>query len=216
MNLKLNNRIFLKLEFFIIYIFSPTLLTVLNVQLKNLVIPIIITFAIYSFIILILDKKFDREILYKINCKENCLIKVLLRFFTGSILLVILTLIFNKELFLYFPKSNFELWLTVLLFYPLISVYPQELVFRSFFFHRYSSIFKSDKLMVFMSGISFGFAHIIFQNWVAPLLSVLGGIIFANTYLKTNRLLYSVFEHSLWGDFIFTIGLGYYFYSGNI
>ena len=28
-----------------------------------------------------------------------------------------------------------------MIFYPLVSVYPQEIIFRSFFFHRYRDLF---------------------------------------------------------------------------
>jgi membrane protease YdiL (CAAX protease family) len=70
--------------------------------------------------------------------------------------------------------------------------------------------------MILASGICFGLAHIFFFNVWALSLSTVGGFIFAWTYNRTGSIVYSGIEHGLWGDFIFTIGLGIYFYSGAI
>ena len=40
--------------------------------------------------------------------------------------------------------------------------------------------------------------------------------LFARTYAGSRSFLQAVVEHSLWGNFIFTIGLGWYFYGGAI
>lgn len=107
-------------------------------------------------------------------------------------------------------------WALVMVAYPLISVVPQEIIFRMFFFERYQHIFKSRELMIIASGLAFGMAHLIFENWVAPLLTAVGGILFALTYSKKRSLALVSLEHALYGDFIFTIGLGYYFYHGTV
>lgn len=56
--------------------------------------------------------------------------------------------------------------------------------------------------------------HIIFRNPVAPLLTLPGGYLFATTYTRTRSLLITGIEHALYGDLVFTIGLGIYFYKG--
>jgi membrane protease YdiL (CAAX protease family) len=103
-----------------------------------------------------------------------------------------------------------------MILYPLLSVYPQELIFRPFLFHRYRDLFPEQWMMVLVSGLTFGLAHIFFENWIAPILSVIGGLLFARTYQKSNSTLQAALEHGLWGDLIFTIGLGWYFYGGSI
>jgi hypothetical protein len=70
--------------------------------------------------------------------------------------------------------------------------------------------------MVIASGVSFGLAHLFFANWIAPLLSSVGGILFAITYAQTSSTVLVSIEHAIWGNFIFTIGLGWYFYGGSI
>jgi uncharacterized protein len=64
------------------------------------------------------------------------------------------------------------------------------------------------------SALAFGFVHIIFGSWISVVLSTIGGLLFALTYMKSGSLLLTCIEHALFGDFIFTIGLGQFFYHG--
>jgi membrane protease YdiL (CAAX protease family) len=100
-----------------------------------------------------------------------------------------------------------------MLLYPLLSVWPQEVIFRRFFFARYQEIFGAAGLVP-ASALAFGFAHIIFLNWVAVAMTLAGGAIFATDYARYRRLGLACLEHSLYGCLIFTIGLGQYFYTG--
>ena len=70
--------------------------------------------------------------------------------------------------------------------------------------------------MVAMSSIAFCLAHILFNNWLAPVLGLVGGIIFEGTYKKTKSLLMVSIEHSLYGDTLFFIGLGWFFWGGSV
>ena len=107
-------------------------------------------------------------------------------------------------------------WMVVMIAYPLLSVYPQEILFRTFFFHRYRPILGSRHGAILWSAFVFGLAHLFFANWIAPTLTALGGYLFARTYTRSGSTLAAVIEHALWGDFLFTIGLGWYFYGGSI
>jgi uncharacterized protein len=116
------------------------------------------------------------------------------------------------------PDALFALpriWLLVMLIYPLVSVYPQEIVFRAFFFCRYRSLFGKGWGMVAASAFAFAFAHITFHNWVAIALTLPGGIIFGRSYQRTNALLFVACEHALYGCLIFTVGLGRYLLEGT-
>lgn len=107
--------------------------------------------------------------------------------------------------------TNPGVWAVIVLLYPLLSVLPQELLFRTYFFHRYRSIFRDDMAMVLASALTFGFVHIIYGNWVSVGLSAIGGVLFSITYIQTGSLLAACVEHAIFGDFLFTIGLGGYF-----
>jgi membrane protease YdiL (CAAX protease family) len=57
--------------------------------------------------------------------------------------------------------------------------------------------------------------HIIFGNWLAIALCLIGGFLFSFTYRNTGSLLLTCVDHALFGNFLFTIGLGKYFYHGK-
>jgi len=63
------------------------------------------------------------------------------------------------------------------------------------------------------NAVLFAFAHILFRNWVAVIGSFVAGLLWATTYLKSRSLLVVSIEHALYGNFVFTLGIGYYFYA---
>ncbi|HQI02242.1 MAG TPA: CPBP family intramembrane metalloprotease [Deltaproteobacteria bacterium] len=178
--------------------------------------PIVLLVSFLCFLSLITDKDFDRKRLWHIRDFPVHIKAIMITFFIAATGIAFFTYLFQRMYFLYFLSAEPRLWLVFVLIYPLLVVYPQELVFRAFFFHRYRSIFEHRLTMIALSGISFGLAHLFFANWYAPVLSTLGGILFAYRYTKAQSLVVAAFEHGLWGNFLFTIGMGWYFYSGSI
>jgi membrane protease YdiL (CAAX protease family) len=140
---------------------------------------------------------------------------IILRFAFSAILLSILTYYYFPDLFLRFPTQRPQLWLLVMMLYPILSAYPQEIISRVFFFQRYAHLFPNIKLLILLNAILFAWMHILFGNWIAIILSFIGGLFFAQTYYKTRSLLLVTIEHLLYGNFLFTIGLGWFFYHGN-
>ncbi len=100
--------------------------------------------------------------------------------------------------------------------YPILSVYPQGLLYRGFFLHRYAGLFPATHaghwMLLLAGAAAFGFLHIIFRNPLAVMLTFFGGILFAWRYEQTGSLFVSGFEHALYGCWLFTVGLGQYFY----
>lgn len=141
---------------------------------------------------------------------------ILLRFLFCTLLLAVVVAFWKPQHFLSFVCERPLFWAFVMVAYPLLSVIPQEIIFRSFFFQRYTRIFPTTGLMIIASGAMFGAAHLIFQNWVAPVLCLIGGLIFASTYAKTRSLALVAIEHALYGCMMFTVGLGTYFYHGAV
>lgn len=109
------------------------------------------------------------------------------------------------------PLRRPRLWLLLLFVYSGLSVFPQELVFRGFFFHRYRSLTRSEIPMVLVNAASFGLAHAFLGHWLPVLLTFLGGILFSTTYLRSRSVLVVSVEHALYGLWLFTVGLGTYF-----
>lgn len=141
---------------------------------------------------------------------------ILLRFLLSAIPISVCVALFAPEMLFSFVREKPLFWAVVMVLYPVISVVVQEVVYRSFFFARYAEIFGTKWGMLLASGLTFGFAHLVFQNWLAPLLCMVGGVMFAYTYARHRSLALVSFEHALYGNFLFTIGLGKFFYHGSV
>jgi membrane protease YdiL (CAAX protease family) len=122
-------------------------------------------------------------------------------------------LVVQQTLFSFVRRAP-AFWAIVMMLYPVLSVYPQGIIYRAFFLERYRTLFPGPILLIAMSAIAFSFAHIIFRKPIAVGFTLIGGLLFAWRYTHTNSLLVSSFEHALYGCWMFTIGLGEYFYKG--
>lgn len=121
----------------------------------------------------------------------------------------------RHELFI-FARKKPATWAMVMVAYPVLSVYPQGIVFRAFLFDRYRALFPATWLMILMSVAAFTYIHIVFRNWIAIVLTGCGGVLFALRYAHTGSLFISCFEHALYGCWLFTVGLGkWFFYRGQ-
>ena len=138
--------------------------------------------------------------------------EMLRRFVLCGAALTLATWLLAPGLFLSLPLHRPRFWALIMLLYPLLSVWPQEIIFRRFLFARYEPIF--GRATVAVSALAFGYAHIIFLNAWAVLLTLAGGWLFARSYAATRSLTFSGVEHALYGCLVFTIGLGQYFYTG--
>lgn len=141
--------------------------------------------------------------------------RALLRFLVLAAGLALLTLLLVPERFMRFPLDRFPLWLAVMVLYPPLSIVPQELFFRSFYFTRYGGIVAEKNLGILINGILFGFGHVVLDNWIAPTFCALGGVILADSFQQHRSLKWAVIEHALYGCWIFTVGIGWYFFTGN-
>lgn len=100
------------------------------------------------------------------------------------------------------------LWLSVCLFYCFVSVLPQEFLYRSFFFRRYQVLVDSAPVFILLNALVFCAAHLMFHNWLVLLITFCGGLLFAFTYQKTRSYWLVSAEHSFYGLWIFTLGMG--------
>ena len=105
-------------------------------------------------------------------------------------------------------KTNLWFWLMLSAFYSIFSVYPQEFLYRSFFFARYRNVVKNPTWFIAINAIVFSLAHVGFKNPLVLGITFLGGIVFAITYSKTKSLLFTSVEHAIYGAWLFTVGAG--------
>ena len=113
------------------------------------------------------------------------------------------------------PRHNPGLMLAIWALYPLLSALPQELVFRALFFHRYALILPRGRAAIALNAAIFSFAHLMYWSWVVAVLTFVGGWFFARAYLKRGFPSAWVL-HAAAGNALFTVGMGVYFYSGNV
>lgn len=122
---------------------------------------------------------------------------------------------YHPSWFFEFPTHRPETYKRIMLAYPFFSVAAQELLYRSFFFHRYGPLFGTHAwLIVIVNGLLFGYAHIVMGSTFAIAATALGGLILAARYAMTRSFWAVFIEHTLWGWLVFTIGLGRYFFTG--
>ena len=119
------------------------------------------------------------------------------------------------DAFLALPANNPRLWAKIMLLYPIFSVLAQELIYRSFFFHRYGPLFGRERWLIILTNAAvFGLAHIIYGSIVSLVLTAIFGVLLAWRYERTRSYWAVWFEHTLYGLLVFTIGLGRYFFTG--
>ena len=204
------------LECMILFFILPVAAPLFRKQIAFKVIPLTVILSVFCILLLRRDPAFDCRRLISIKGLSAHLWKIIGIFIPAACALSILTYYAYPHLFLTFPVSRPVSWALLMILYPPFAAYSQEIIFRSWFFHRYAVLFASSQVMVMMSALSFGLAHLFYGNWVAPVIASAGGVIFGYRYLRTNCLTAVALEHGLWGDFLFSIGIGWFLYSGQI
>ena len=163
--------------------------------------------------LLLTDRSFDRRELYQFKLFVGWQ-WLIVRFIIFGALIFLFVLYFMPERLFSFVHSRPKLWALVMILYPIISVYPQELIYRSFFFHRYKALMPLPALIV-VNILCFGLMHSIFHNWVAVIFTLIGGAFFIQTYLRSHSLLTVTVEHAIYGNWIFTVGAGIFFFNSH-
>ena len=193
------------LELFIIFILIPISFAFNYVPILKLTIGVLgFTYIIYVLfkvekMKLQIEKNINWVAFWKLTIIKLLIIAVITSLFVwftdaNSLFIVVL----NK------PK----LWILILILYSLFSVYPQEFLYRTFFFKRYKNLFKNENIFIVINALLFSLAHLFFKNMLVLMLTFIGGILFAITFKKTKSTLLVSIEHSIYGCWLFTVGMG--------
>jgi len=196
------------LEFTLIFVSLPLLGFFLRAYLANWLIPALIILMAVCGMLLLSDPHFKRFRLTSFGQFSAVKRRLFSFFFLGALFSGMFYGIMNQENWFSLPRNSFNDWLMLLLLYPILSVMPQELIFRTYFFHRYKRIMPSKTVRIIVSASVFALAHIVYANVLAVLLAFLGGLLFSYTYAQSRSTFVCVIEHSLWGLWMFTLGLG--------
>lgn len=112
-------------------------------------------------------------------------------------------------------RSRPEFLLVIWSLYPLLSALPQELIFRPLFFHRYGGLLPAGQSAIAINAAIFSFAHLMYWSWVVAVMTFVGGWIFARAYLR-HGFPAAWLLHAIAGNVLFAVGMGHFFYSGNV
>lgn len=193
------------LEFFILFVLIPVSF-VLAIPLGLKMTIGALGFIYVVFILLRIEKnefKISKNLNWKLFWKQTAI---------KLIAIIVITLLYmsvfdSKNLFIVLLNKPL-LWIVILFVYSLFSVYPQELIYRTFFFQRYRSLFNHEMLFILINAALFSLAHIFFKNALVMFLTFVGGILFAITYRATKSTLLVSIEHAVYGCWLFTVGMG--------
>ncbi len=201
----MKSTVYKSIELFLIFVLVPVSFTINYSPLIKGVIGLI--GFIYVIFVLLKVEKLKFKIAKNLNWKQfwkTTLFKLL-------IIIVVTTLfvwLTNKTSLFVVLLNKPKLWVFILFVYTFLSVYPQELIYRTFFFERYKGMLKSDNLFLFVNAILFSLAHLLFKNTLVIVLTFLGGLLFALTYKRTSSTLLVSIEHAIYGCWLFTVGMG--------
>lgn len=194
-------------EFILFFVFFPFIANhFLDGWYK--IIPLFVIAALFL-ILLLKDPTFDPKVLTRFD--RAYMGRSIARMIIITILLVWFTWWIFPELFFMYPVENFKSYVITFFLYPVASVFPQEIIYRVYYFHRYHRVVPEKYLLMLSNAFIFGLTHFIYANWVAPIATFFAGWIFIYNYYKTRSLLNVSLEHYFYGLIMFTIGFGYFF-----
>lgn len=203
--LNMSSRRYLIIELILLFVFMPFMLLIpVLIPIK---VGVVLLGVIYIVTVTIRKRLVSKKSLY-LWPKKPYWKYVFLRFLILITISTALMYFFNSEKLFIVLKTNIWFWLMLSAFYSIFSVYPQEFLYRSFFFARYSNLVKNPAWFIVINAVVFSLAHVGFKNLLVLALTFIGGVVFAITYSKTKSLLFTSIEHAIYGGWLFTVGAG--------
>lgn len=193
------------IEFFLIFFVIPVSFTITFPVWIKIIIGVT-GFLYIIYVLLKIEKnkvKISKQLNWTSFFKETVIKLLVIAFIT----IVFVYFLDKESLFKVIINKPF-LWMAILFIYSVFSVYPQELIYRTFYFQRYQNLFHNKNLFIFINAIVFSLAHLFFRNSLVIILTFLGGLLFAFTYKKTKSTLLVSIEHAIYGCWLFTVGMG--------
>ncbi|WP_369995521.1 CPBP family intramembrane glutamic endopeptidase [Winogradskyella sp.] len=193
------------IEFFIIFVLVPISFALeFNIWIKVAIGCLGFVYVVYV-LLEVENNKF--KIRQHINWKQFWM-RTSIKLLCIAVLTALYVQIVDIENLFIVVKNKPLFWALMLFIYAFFSVYPQELIYRTFFFQRYESLFRNDALFILVNAAMFSLAHIFLKNILVMVLTFIGGILFALTFKKTKSTLLVSIEHAIYGCWLFTVGMG--------
>jgi|GEM_PF-166829 len=196
---------------FILLFFGIPLIIYSGALIKH---PSLILLPILAGLILyfIIKEDFNLKSLVHLNVPKKIIWKNIGLVLLTGVFLTGMVYLFTPENLFNLPRKSPETWLLLFFLYPVFSAYSQEVIYRTFLFTRYKILFRNSYFLILISGITFGFMHIVYYHPLSMLLTLIAGVYLAWIYKKTRSVLFVAILHAILGNLVFTIGLGEYFW----
>lgn len=208
-------RILRLAEFIVLFLATPAALACLGWSGAEIpILPLLVAIGLLVACYLVWTAPRELRAALVVPLRPRELRRIGFQLVLGAVALVAFVLWSHPERFLALPRGQPRAWALLVGLYPLLSVLPQELFFRAFFFQRYAPLWSGTAPVVLASALVFGLAHLVYGNWPAVALATVGGVFFSWTFARTGSLLLVVLEHSAYGVLLFTIGLGRFLQLG--
>ena len=210
MSLNFKGRTWLTIEFAILFFGVPTWIYLD----EDFIHPSIILLPVLVFIFVLLRQNSDfawRELITW-SVPRKTLYGSVLIILASALLMLGYVWIFERQNLFNLPRANLPIFLAMCIFYPVISAYSQEIIYRTFLSRRYGSLFPKGWHFVLASAASFSFLHIVYYDPVSMILTFTGGLYFAWMYRMTGSVLFTSVLHGIFGMIVFGVGLGQYFW----
>lgn len=210
----MTRRARLWIEFVVLWLGLPAGLAVAT---RSTLVPIIPALWMVSLVCLVLlrrDRAYANRELWNVSALADHWKPILRRYLLAAPLIFLAVWLATPDRLLSFVLERPIIWAIVMVLYPILSVYPQGIVWRAFMLHRYGALAAHPRARHLLSAVAFSGLHVIFLNPIAPGLTFIGGYLFARTHERSRSLAVSSFEHALYGMTVFTAGWGWFFYHG--
>ncbi len=210
MDKDVRTEIYLLLEFILLFLGVP-LIIFLEARLVH---PSKALLPFVALVILILhySNNFKWKELFRFRISGPLFLKHLGIVSLVGILMASWVYFFDRNNLFNLPRENWQLWLAVILVYPVFSAFTQEVIYRTFIFKRYGRIFRENVPKIIASALVFSFVHLFYYHPASMILTFILGIYLGWIYLKTQSVLFAAILHGLMGIVVFSVGLGHYFW----
>ena len=163
----------------------------------------------FIYILTILFKFTDASFKVKSSLNWSKFFKITaIKFIVIALITTCYVLYIDSSLLFYVPLNNPKLFVVILGVYTFLSVWPQEIIYRSFFYKRYQDLCSSKIVFMVLNAVIFSLAHVFLKNILVLILTFIGGLLFIYTYTKTKSTTLVSIEHALYGNWLFTVGMG--------
>jgi len=205
--MKCLNQNRLHIEHFLLFVLFPFSLSLdFSIYIKLL---LGLVALVYVLVIAFKKGYFKTQKLKFSSTQKSIYFKTLvIKFLSIAILTSLITIVFFEDNLFNAIKSNSGRFIVIIGVYVFLSVVPQEFIYRKFYFQRYRVLFKSDNQFVVINTLVFCLGHLFFNNLLVLAITLVGGVIFSLSYLKYQSFKWICIEHSLYGLWLYTIGLG--------